>query len=508
MCTNTHTIYNPYIRRHILVNCGRCPACIQDKADARAARIRNNVSKDTIDYFVTLTYKNKYIPTIKRSDFLPSSTAVIYRHKSPFSKDSKKRDFPIGSVDITYLPLGFDEKFLRVPENYHYGDNISVPFYKDVQDFFKRLRINLFRNPDLENIRNQYANKIIPIKYYACCELGPTTHRAHIHLNLSVPKALKPYIRNLVNKAWPFASASANLRNIKEAVAASSYVASYVNCDSSIPHVFRTPYLKCKHSYSKDYGLNLFEFQPLEILKAVERGTLRLYKPSSFSTFGTNYILFPKYALSRLFPQFKGYGRFPLGSLFQFFQRLESFAKVVGKDYDEECKYPCMTFCNVGYTASDCHKIYVSLRNHARNFCRRVNRCAPSKYPFKIYDYFLLFERVWRVYESSKMINFYDDMEHRNVKLPFAAFYDNVAQLKDVMLSYPIPSLPEWSLEQDFGILHDSKVFPDKDIEKYLDPNLNPLRVVMTARTEDRYHKMYKRRKVTNLSMSQMGYNV
>ena len=59
MCTHCRRVYNPYSQSVVLVNCGHCKECLQDKADARANRIRNSIPADHLNLFVTLTYDNK-----------------------------------------------------------------------------------------------------------------------------------------------------------------------------------------------------------------------------------------------------------------------------------------------------------------------------------------------------------------------------------------------------------------------------------------------------------------
>ena len=60
MCINKRWIFNPYSRKRILVKCGKCPACLTEKARHRAGRIKNNIYKGQVSLFCTLTYANKH----------------------------------------------------------------------------------------------------------------------------------------------------------------------------------------------------------------------------------------------------------------------------------------------------------------------------------------------------------------------------------------------------------------------------------------------------------------
>ena len=45
MCTNLRWIRNKYTDTRILVTCGHCKACLQEKANKRATRLKNEMSK-------------------------------------------------------------------------------------------------------------------------------------------------------------------------------------------------------------------------------------------------------------------------------------------------------------------------------------------------------------------------------------------------------------------------------------------------------------------------------
>ena len=70
MCKHSKVILNRYTMKWVRVDCGKCPTCMQKKAMSRATRIRNNLQAGEIALFVTLTYDNKYVPYIKKSDLV------------------------------------------------------------------------------------------------------------------------------------------------------------------------------------------------------------------------------------------------------------------------------------------------------------------------------------------------------------------------------------------------------------------------------------------------------
>ena len=68
MCTNQRLIRSPYMKRPMYVKCGRCPACMQEKAQKRVNRIHNTQNKDFVCFMVALTYSQHCAPYILRED--------------------------------------------------------------------------------------------------------------------------------------------------------------------------------------------------------------------------------------------------------------------------------------------------------------------------------------------------------------------------------------------------------------------------------------------------------
>ena len=60
MCEHSKYVHNKYIHKSILVSCGKCSACLQQKANARAQRIRNH-NDGRLCLFLTLTYDNRFV---------------------------------------------------------------------------------------------------------------------------------------------------------------------------------------------------------------------------------------------------------------------------------------------------------------------------------------------------------------------------------------------------------------------------------------------------------------
>ena len=247
MCLNRKSVVNPYTHRSVYVDCGVCSACLQKNAQARKKRIDATSKPGYNWYFITLTYDNKFLPYIKKEDLKSHVSTVpiyrdfdrcLYRSTADYDLDDTPRQV---SDPIGYLSLNEDwySRYAhgRIPTANGKRNVVGVTYYKDVQDFFKRFRIYLKR-------KYNYTEKLL---YYSCSEYGETSYRPHFHVLLHAPAKDEFILRTAVNASWRFDD---NLpRKFEVARHASSYVSSYVNCDSSLPSFLRSKEFRPRHSY-------------------------------------------------------------------------------------------------------------------------------------------------------------------------------------------------------------------------------------------------------------------
>ena len=173
MCTNKRKIYNKYTHKPLYVNCGYCPACQQEKANKNASRIRSNRLPGQIALFVHLTYLNECVPYILKSDLSKSPDSInVYRDydRSWTRVPGRKRKYllhykrlvrPIDTLSMTddhgvneldcfddvlknikTLQNTYNPRWTTLPMD----DKIGICYYKDVQNFIKKLKVNLSRD--------------------------------------------------------------------------------------------------------------------------------------------------------------------------------------------------------------------------------------------------------------------------------------------------------------------------------------------------------------------------
>lgn len=251
MCVNRKEIINPYTHKSLVVDCGRCPACLQAKANKRARRIKEQL-QDHDNYFVTLTYDSRFAPYIYERD-LKETYALDHRtvtedkfvlsdgryHKESLTYNKLvylKQYHHSGELFTNRSPDGINKysvTYRKIPvyRDYSAGyvkssknssrykiskneDNLLtykevpfLPYYNHPE--YKKLVISnkngvVIKDPNkisvifyadvqqfIKKLRHILARDFqfkLPFHYFVCSEYGPTSGRAHFHVLLSVPR--------------------------------------------------------------------------------------------------------------------------------------------------------------------------------------------------------------------------------------------------------------------------------------------------------------------------------
>ena len=462
MCTNKRFIYNPYINRHILVNCGRCPACLQQKAVARTNRINNNKSLDgsELPLFVTLTYSNDYIPYIKESDILTSERFLVDSDKQLFSYDvpiyrnfnvrhykgrpfrsPSLSPFDVLTLDDSFKPYGL--RYLKGQDNKYIG----ICYYPDLQNFIKRLRINLHRN----GFQNNFS-------FYACSEYGPTTTRPHFHLLIQSCEKDVNMWKRAVSQAWPFDSGHATQRNVEVARKGSSYVSSYVNCFSSLPLFYQQPALKPKHSYSKGFGVGQDVFSLSSLLQKIDVGDLhyvskRIVKGVSVDT----PLLMPKYVINRYFPKFMGYSRLVGNALFSILERPSTYSA-----------YARLT----GATVEQIHQVKTSLLNAAKRFSSSIEFAYYYIRVWNLYNSSLIIDNLATIKDYQSNIYAYDNISSYVSGIVKSVNLDSIRSFLDLSVSLNPNDFPKEQMKTSNLISAFASYSKDRKVRNYIYQNL------------------------------------
>lgn len=470
MCTNCRYIYNRYIRKTILVPCGKCEACQQDKANKRAQRIRNNVQNGTLTLFTTFTYANDYLPYILRSDLKSDSFDIpVYRNAdiryifNPHTnKYALKKDAGIRQIHQVFIPLENrtnSEIFPLVGARGLGYDKIGVCLHSDFQKFLKRLR--------------QYFDRVlkheINFSYFVCSEYGSRFKRPHFHALFFIPAAVEQDFRNALVACWSYADKSRTKDYMEIARDAASYVASYVNSTSLLSQVMQTNDFRQKHSFSLGFGVAADCFSLPAILRKIDSGDLCYYSRKQFDGESSLVALpIPSYVLNRFFPKFKGFSILPTSALSRILRNPQAAFELSDKGYVNSFA-PHYDFNN-----RECYEIAVRLENAFQRFydITGLNR----------FDYEYYYQRAWLVH-----FNVCNKLLYKDIKTAsdLYDFYENIQDIKEGLVN------------TDFDIT---------DCQS--NPNARSDIVIRTNHLTELYYLKDKSRKVTNYIMTEIGHMV
>lgn len=475
MCTYQKKIFNPYTHSSMYVPCGHCPACQMEKANSRLRRIKNSIQPGKVSLFVTLTYAPKFLPYIKPSEVKPNiATLNIYRdydvRKVRKTKDYEigyeytKREKPLKTIDCFSEKLYYDGS--RLPRARGSRHKVGVLYFKDLQDFCKRLERNLFRT---------YGISGSSYKMFKVSELGETYFRPHFHLLIHLPSAFLSEFWSAIRSSWPYDCQGLD-RQIEVAKNASSYVSRYVNRGSDFPRFFENKSFRPKTSFSKGFGLANKAISLPSILSATDRGVGTFHAIVSQNGIQRPIdMFFPRYALDRYFIKFKGYSRLAFSQILQLVRcprRIYTIGQSLGYTIDEE-------------SGRDDFRRFLSLfRIRFDRFCREsqiTGRQSDLEYWFAWYYY-----KVWKVRSSCVYRHLFDDVLSKADSLEC---YDN---LDDVRMN---------DISSDLLVTA-------KQYSTVSDPNLFTRTQVRSSRLEKDFLSHIKRKKVTNAAYRADGMKI
>lgn len=210
MCTYGRFVTNKYTGVTFWSKCGKCEACKQEKAAARAARIRAEYSKDVQVFFCELDYDRFSCPYFTQADY-DKIMADTNNHvfKLPIYRDhSVKWNIKTQSYFHSFKPVLLYNHIIDDNDFQYMSElqtcqwlnksprKIGVPYFKDIQDFEKRFRMWLKR-------KLNYDKKI---KFFNVNECGEKRQRPHFHFLLYASGLTEAQVREAVVACWPFSN--------------------------------------------------------------------------------------------------------------------------------------------------------------------------------------------------------------------------------------------------------------------------------------------------------------
>ena len=411
MCEHSKYVHNKYIHKSILVSCGKCAACLQQKANARAQRIRNH-NDGRLCLFLTLTYDNRFVPYVPSSELInisdiSSHEVHVYRDFDVRFYKDKMNVFENKVLLTSFLARDFKSYCYDVPILRKKKDCVGIIYWVDVQNFIKRLRINLKR-----------SGYEINISYFAVGEYGSGEHatfRPHFHLLVYLDKITYEEVRPFIVKSWPYGDMQRKNKRIQIAIDASGYVASYVSKSANLPKICESSPIRQKHSHSLYFGANLSAFSLPSLLAKADSGDMsynREILKDGKPVLAT--LPIPKYVINRYFPKFKGYSSFSPSEVRSILSTPIYLWYRLGQN---PVRFPELISKELTYSKEDYRRFIVHLHRCLCNYIRITGKT--------VYDYAIDYERVWFQRFNFVYKHSYDDISG------FFDFYENINEYID-----------------------------------------------------------------------------
>lgn len=292
-CLHPKRITNRWTGKEVLVECGKCEACLTKKNVARKTRCQLESMSHKYHYFVTLTYRRKFRPLIRivhKTDL----TYDVYRfrqNESFYNKTTHQYDYHAVFTDEYLGEVTFPNVLAKsqLSKKVRISGNLFPSLSKrDGQLFIKRLR-------------KYYPNE--KIRYFMVGEYGPVHFAPHIHLSLwfETEQTAKT-IHEAIRACWPFGRIDSQVSNGKS----TSYVSGYLNSNNYLPRIYKIQGTSPFQSHSFYLGESVFQdenkkLSQTDYLGFAERRICR-------NGFNTKVSLW-RSLTSRYFPKCKGYVR-------------------------------------------------------------------------------------------------------------------------------------------------------------------------------------------------------
>lgn len=273
----------------ILVGCGICSACLQERRNYQSMLFRNNT--DSYVLFVTLTYSDKYVPFVLLSQISSNPLVVdVFRDSSRIGNFTPDKDFN-------------NDDFNKFSFIHGRNDRIGILWQKDISNFFKRFR---------KNLSLSFGSTLS--SYFYVREYGSNFHRPHFHIAFFIDKKDYQKYVDTVIKSWTMCDWSSlpfdESFKFIPASTTSNYVASYLNKSGCLPLFLQNKAIQQKTWHSHFFGFNTSQFTFDSFFSAAEQHTC-IYIKSSVTNGIANLsrFLYPKYVANRYFPKIKGFSR-------------------------------------------------------------------------------------------------------------------------------------------------------------------------------------------------------
>ena len=314
-CEHPLRLRNRYTDELVTVPCGKCKACILNKASKYSLLCSLEEISNRFSYMITLTYSNRHIPKMLPIKVTSDRITKVRPFKVRFHRkidgwtEYVNTDTTVTVTDTSkpiYDFIGvtrrselyhqvivskcFSPEYIKeITDKCELDGCLSYLDYRDLQLFLKRFRKNVSK------ISND------TVRFYAVGEYGPSTFRAHWHI---IPYFNDPVIaeniQQIVRKSWRYGRVDCSASR----GSASSYVSGYVNSLACTPDLLASKLIRPRCCHSFHLGFSFFQ---KDIEKIYEKG-LAFFDETDYVIGGKSVHIKPPLRFrSYLYPRCIGY---------------------------------------------------------------------------------------------------------------------------------------------------------------------------------------------------------
>lgn len=295
-CLYPKVIKNPYTGDRIACGCGKCDACLNQRANLWVKRLDMESSCHKYTLFCTLTYADNDVPQVIRLRKEDSS--------SPAYIDGETGEI----FDMTDVKRTFNEK----DKQYIWDTKVlDVLNKKDFQDFIKRLRS-----------RFNSIEKGAKLRYYLSAEYGSTTYRPHGHLLLFFDsEKCSRKIELLLRASWQHGDVyDPHFVN----GSASKYCAKYVNSMYSLPKCYLHKGFRPFSLFSKNPSIGSCYGSIQDKQKLFETGSTSFKRLDKYHTQFVDEPLWRSFE-NRLYPRCQRFGSLSYSDRVRLYRKVAEF---------------------------------------------------------------------------------------------------------------------------------------------------------------------------------------
>ena len=381
---------------YLHVNCRSCDACLVKSANIKAYELSVTLKRFKYQYFITLTYSNKFVPYIQKG------YNYVFRDVN-LSEDDGDEVLPdvLGPIEDN-IDWSLNYKNLT---NHPNKNAIGVIWSPDVQLWLKRFR---------KYIGKHYGTRTF--KYFAVFEYGSFYGRPHAHVVIMSNDLIFEECQNACFETWHyhdwnrFWKDGANGNRVNECCKrvkedggnVAGYISSYVNCNSSNIKISLYKQFRQKTCRSKeiDFGLDpkIYEQFKADVVRLSSRvddtATRKVfYFLHKDKKDNISFRLIPTRYICSCFAKFKGYNEISfsgkLSRAYHIVKNVEHY-KALGRslNYKPDNDYSIFDRLNCGFSSMDL------------NFYRSYKRFLKVFGNYTLIDYMFIMDRVWSYYAS------------------------------------------------------------------------------------------------------------